>query len=135
MRHMSFRSKALELRFPVILIVFLAFTDGVAFAETRPREKPVFATSADDPALRKRIVALSPTVRPDEAQLVARWAYNTGRELKREWRVGWPPGLHNFLVNTGSAKRGTLFSICDGTAAPVGCLETRNTGAPLGGIF
>ena len=73
------------------------------------RQDPAFATSADDPALRKRITALSPTISPDEAQQVARCAYNTGRELQREWRVAWPPGLHNFLVNTGARKGGLCY--------------------------
>jgi hypothetical protein len=89
-----------------VVIALLACTSSVS---ARGRQKPVFASSEDDPALRKRIVALSPTVRPDEAQLVTRWAYNTGRELKREWRVGWPPGVHNFLVNTGARKGGLCF--------------------------
>lgn len=78
-------------------------------ANARGRQEPEFATSADDPALRKRIAALSPKVRADEAQLVARCAYNTGRELKREWRVAWPPGFHNFLVNSGARKGGLCF--------------------------
>ena len=72
-------------------------------------QDPAFATSADDPALRKRIAALSPTIRPEEAHQVARCAYNTGRELKREWRVAWPPGLHNFLVNIGARKGGLCY--------------------------
>lgn len=78
-------------------------------ASARGRQEPEFATSADDPVLRKRLAALSPTIRPEEAQLVARCAYNTGRELKREWRVAWPPGFHNFLVNTGARKGGLCF--------------------------
>ena len=109
MRHMSrSRFNALALRFPIVLIVFLAF-GSVAFAETRPREKPIFATSADDAVLRSRIVALGPSVSPEEARRVAHCAYTTGRELKREWRVGWPPGWHNFLVNTGRRKGGLCF--------------------------
>src|SRR4029077_2439955 len=65
--------------------------------------------SADDPALRTRIAALSPTVSPDEAQRVAYTAYMTGRELHAEWRVAWLPGIQNFLVNTGSRKGGLCF--------------------------
>lgn len=99
---------------PKILTLFLA-SALLAFAfcapstNARGREEPVFATSADDPALRGRIAALGPSVRPEEAQLVARCAYTTGRELKREWRVVWPPGLQNFLVNTGQRKGGLCF--------------------------
>ena len=77
-------------------------------ADARKKD-PAFATSANDPILRGRIMALSSTVDPEEAQRVAQIAYTTGRDLKREWRVGWPPGLHNFLVNRGARKGGLCF--------------------------
>src|SRR5437588_6738351 len=67
------------------------------------------AWSADDPSLRTRIAALSPTVNPDEAQRVAYTAYMTGRELHREWRVAWLPGIQNFLVHMGARKGGLCF--------------------------
>jgi len=67
------------------------------------------AWSADDPSLRTRIAALSPTVSPDEARQVAYTAFMTGRELHREWRVAWLPGIQNFLVNTGRRKGGLCF--------------------------
>ena len=92
-----------------VIAALLVVTGWAPLASARGRQEPAFATSADDPALRKRLVALSPTIRPEEAQLVARCAYNTGRELKREWRVAWPPGFHNFLVNTGARKGGLCF--------------------------
>jgi hypothetical protein len=90
------------------LIGFLALTALVSSAEARKKD-PAFATSADDPVLRARITALSPDVDPDEAQRVAELAYTTGRELKKEWKVVWPPGLQNFLVNTGVRKGGLCF--------------------------
>ena len=104
-----FHSKSRALCFRAGLVAVLGLTVWATSASARGRQEPVFAKSADDPALRKRLAALSPTVRADEAQLVARCAYNTGRELKREWRVAWPPGLHNFLVNTGARKGGLCF--------------------------
>ena len=67
------------------------------------------AWSADDPSLRTRIAALSPTVSPDEARQVAYTAFMTRRELHREWRVAWLPGIQNFLVNTGRRKGGLCF--------------------------
>ena len=68
------------------------------------------AMSADDVKFRNLIINLSPaTVRPDEAQRVAACAYTTGRELQREWRVVWPAGVQNFLVNTGRRKGGLCF--------------------------
>jgi hypothetical protein len=110
MRHMSLaRSKCVALCPAVALVALLAFTDCAPSASAREREEPAFATSADDAALRNRIAALSPNVRPEEAQRVARCAYTTGRELQREWRVVWPPGLQNWLVNTGARKGGLCF--------------------------
>ena len=110
MRHMSrSRFKRLALCRSVLLFALLAFTGYASSAHARGRNEPAFATSADDAVLRGRIVALSPSIRPEEAQLVARCAYNTGRELKREWQVVWPPGLQNFLVNTGARKGGLCF--------------------------
>ena len=73
------------------------------------KKDPAFATSANDPVLRGRIMALGPSVDPEEAQRVAQIAYTMGRDLKREWRVVWPPGYHNFLVNTGARKGGLCF--------------------------
>lgn len=75
----------------------------------RPTQQPVLARSEDDPILRNRIMALSPIVRPDEAAGVVRCAYITGRELAREWRVVWMPGVQNFLVNIGARKGGLCF--------------------------
>jgi hypothetical protein len=110
MRHMSLsRSSFCALSRAVALAAFLAFGGCASSASARGRNEPAFATSADDIALRKQLTALSPSVRPDEAQRVAQCAYTTGRELKREWQVVWPPGLQNFLVNTGARKGGLCF--------------------------
>jgi hypothetical protein len=110
MRHMSrFRCRFVAPCRSVLLFALFAFAGYASSADARGRNAPVFATSADDAVLRGRISALSPSIRPEEAQLVARCAYTTGRELKREWRVGWPPGWHNFLVNTGKRKGGLCF--------------------------
>src|SRR6476646_8847274 len=89
------------------LVAFLA--SGV---EARKKD-PEFATSADDPVLRASIVALGPGIDPEEAHRVAAIAYNTGRDLKKEWKVSWPPGFHNFLVNTGQRKGGLCFQFAE----------------------
>src|SRR6184192_759328 len=68
------------------------------------------AWSADDPSLRTRIAALSPTVSPDEAQRVAYTAYMTGRELHREWRVAWLPGIRTSLSIREGEKGDSVFS-------------------------
>jgi hypothetical protein len=107
MRHMSLgRSKFSALCFAV---VWVAIANCAPSASARGRDEPAFATSADDAVLRSRLAGLGPGVRPEEADLVARCAYTTGRELKREWRVVWPPGFQNFLVNTGMRKGGLCF--------------------------
>ena len=92
----------------LLAVALLAFPGAAPSARARGQE-PAFAPSADDAVLWNRIAALAPSVRPEEAQLVARCAYTTGRELKREWKVVWPPGLQNFLVNTGARKGGLCF--------------------------
>jgi hypothetical protein len=93
-------------------IGFLAFCVSVSSAEARKKD-PAFATSANDPVLRARIAALSPNVEPEEADRVAEIAYTIGRELKKEWKVVWPPGLQNFLVNTGQRKGGLCFQFAE----------------------
>lgn len=84
----------------------------VPIAEARKKD-PAFATSADDPVLRAQIVALAPGIDPEEARRVANIAYTTGRDLKKEWKVAWPPGLQNFLVNTGQRKGGLCFQFAE----------------------
>lgn len=69
--------------------------------------------SANDPALRSHIMALAPSVDPAEAQRVAEIAYNTGRDKRKEWGVVWPPGLNNFLINTGAKKGGLCFQYAE----------------------
>jgi hypothetical protein len=102
---MSRRSFKVTLRTGVAFLLLAGF---VASASARKKD-PAFAASANDPALRGKIMALGPSVDPEEAQRVAQIAYTIGRDLKREWRVGWPPGYHNFLVNTGARKGGLCF--------------------------
>jgi hypothetical protein len=101
------RSLLLEIRtFAVVPLVVLALSSP--WGSVRRGELFV-AWSADDPSLSTRIAVLSPTVSPDEARRVAYTAYMTGRELHREWRVAWLPGIQNFLVNTGRRKGGLCF--------------------------
>jgi hypothetical protein len=95
---------------PAVAAIVVAFAYCAPFSAARVREYPVMARSADDARLRNRLVALSPaTVRVDEARQVAACAYTTGQELQREWRIVWPPGLQNVLVNTGKRRGGLCF--------------------------
>ena len=90
----------------VIALMILALSASAAFAR---KKDPAFATSANDPVLRGKLMALAATVDPEEAQRVAQIAYTIGRDLKREWRVVWPPGYHNYLVHKGARKGGLCF--------------------------
>jgi hypothetical protein len=92
--------------------IFAFFALAASAAHARKKD-PVFATSADDPVLRANIAALSPGVDPEEAARVAAIAYTTGRDLKKEWHVTWPPGLQNFLVNTKQRKGGLCFQFAE----------------------
>jgi hypothetical protein len=103
----------LNLRNPTRSVIrVLALASLLAFvpsADARRGKEPVFATSAEDPVLGARLAALGPGVDPEEARRVAFTAYTTGRDMAREWRVVWPPGLQNFLVNHGARKGGLCF--------------------------
>ena len=101
------RSLLLEVRtFAVVPLLVLALSSPWG----RGRRAELFVMwSSDDPSLRTQIAALSPTVSPDEARRVAYATYMTGRELHREWRVAWLPGIQNFLVNMGARKGGLCF--------------------------
>jgi len=101
------RSLLLGVRtFAVVPLLVLALSSPWG----RGRRAELFVMwSSDDPSLRTQIAALSPTVSPDEARQVAYTAYMTGRELHREWRVAWLPGIQNFLVNIGKRKGGLCF--------------------------
>jgi hypothetical protein len=92
--------------------IFLALTAFASAAQIRKKD-PAFATSATDPVLRGRIAVLASNIDPEEARRVAEIAYITGRDLKREWKVVWPPGLQNFLVNTGQRKGGLCFQFAE----------------------
>jgi hypothetical protein len=100
-------------RFVVLSVAVLALSASLPAVAAphgiRGGKPPVQATAADDPVLIRRLCGLSPNVSPEEARAVARVSYETGRQLKREWRVGWMPGWQNLLVNTGKRKGGLCF--------------------------
>jgi hypothetical protein len=92
--------------------LFLALTVFASAVHARKRD-PAFASSANDPVLRGCIAGLASSIDPEEARRVAEIAFTTGRDLKREWRIVWPPGLQNFLVNTGQRKGGLCFQFAE----------------------
>jgi hypothetical protein len=73
------------------------------------RRDPVFAEGAYDRNLISRITKLSPTIDPMEARLVAYTAYTSGRQLRKDWQVVWPPGYQNYLVTHGKRKGGYCY--------------------------
>ena len=91
------------------LAVPLVFAAYGPSASARPRSELVLATSAEDPALTARIVALSPSVNPEEARRIAYIAYTTGRELARKWRMVSSPTVQSFLINIGVKKAGYCY--------------------------
>jgi hypothetical protein len=87
----------------------LAFAAYAPSANARSRGELVLATSAEDAALRARLVTLSPSVNPEEARRVAYIAYTTGQELARKWRMVPSPTVQSFLINIGVRKAGYCF--------------------------
>jgi hypothetical protein len=93
----------------VALTALFAFAAYGPSADARPRSELVLASSPEDEALRARLVALSPSVNPEEARRVAYIAYTTGRELAAKWKMGSSPTIHSFLINIGLKKGGYCF--------------------------
>jgi hypothetical protein len=87
----------------------LLFSGNAWCDNPRPKSQLVLASSAEDEALRARLVALSPTVNPEEARRVAYIAYTTGRELAAKWKMGSSPTIHSFLINIGLKKGGYCY--------------------------
>jgi hypothetical protein len=93
----------------ILALAPLAFAAYAPSANARPRSELVLATSAEDAVLRARLVALSPSVNPDEARRVASIAYTTGLELARKWRMVSSPTMQSFLINIGLRKGGYCY--------------------------
>lgn len=88
------------------VVVPIAFTACASSAVARPGWGLFLAASPEDPALRARLVALSPKVNPEEARRVVHISYTTGLELARKWEMGSSPTMHSFLINIGAKKAG-----------------------------
>jgi hypothetical protein len=91
------------------LAALLAFAAYAPSANARLGGELVLATSAEDAALRARLISLSPRVNPEEARRVAYIAYTTGQELARKWRMVASPTVQSFLINIGVRKAGYCF--------------------------
>ena len=62
--------------------------------------------------LTKALVALSPTVSPEEAQVLSVTVHEMSLQLAREYGVNGDPAYHNFLINIGKAQRGYCAHYC-----------------------
>lgn len=91
------------------LAAWLCLVGYVPSAEARQRSELILATSAEDPALRARLLALGPAINPDEARRVTYISYTTGRELARKWKMIPSPTVHSFLINIGIKKGGYCY--------------------------
>ena len=91
------------------LMALVAFATSGPSANAAPRNELVLATSAEDGALRARLVALSRSVNPEEARRVTYIAYTTGRELARKWNMVPSPTMQSFLINMGLRKGGYCY--------------------------
>jgi hypothetical protein len=110
---MGLMSRCYSIRYGLRLAWFFFVLIIFASAAHARKKDPAFATGADDPVLRGSIAKLAPSVDPEEARRVAEIAYTLGRDLKKEWKVVWPPGVMNFLVNTGRRKGGLCFQFAE----------------------
>ena len=92
--------------FTILAVTSLCASAARPPAPARRPNELVMATSPEDPALRARLVGLSPSVKPEEARRVVFIAYTTGLELARKWDMGASPTVHSFLINIGVKKGG-----------------------------
>src|SRR5215475_4550171 len=92
------------------MIAAFAVSSAVVSAEQPP---PHLEAPAKDSAkaeeLAKQIGALSPSVDPNEATLVAQCAFSTVARLRQEYQMFGTPIFNNFLVYHGLKKRGYCY--------------------------
>jgi arylamine N-acetyltransferase len=55
------------------------------------------------------LVALAPSVNPEEARRAAYITYTTGLELARKWEMVSSPTMQSFLINIGAKKGGYCY--------------------------
>ena len=100
------------------LVIGLLSLAGVAGRATGNEEKRVARFAAD-------LAALSPKVSKSEARALAECAQTSMKELRKEYRVVWPPLLHNLLIYYGFRKRGYCFHWTDDLYARLQSIKPR----------
>ena len=88
----------------------VAISTSVVAAEQRRAQFDVPARDfARAEELSKQVATLSPRVDPNEAKLLAEYAYATVAQLRQEYRMFGTPIFNNFLVYHGLRKRGYCY--------------------------
>src|SRR5438046_2299302 len=88
----------------------VAISTSVVAAEQRRAQFDVPARDfARAEELSKQVATLSPRVDPNEAKLLAEYAYATVAQLRQEYRMFGTPIFNNFLVYYGLRKRGYCY--------------------------
>src|SRR5204863_9302172 len=88
----------------------VAISTSVVAAEQRRAQFDVPARDfARAEELSKQLATLSPRVDPNEAKLLAEYAYATVAQLRQEYRMFGTPIFNNFLVYHGLRKRGYCY--------------------------
>jgi hypothetical protein len=97
-------------RFAVVFAIFAAWTWPAMADQQRPFAFQVPKNdSAAAETLASELTALSPRVNREEAKLLAKCAYATASQLRKQYRMFGPPVFNNFLVHWGIRKRGYCF--------------------------
>src|SRR5712675_542485 len=92
------------------IIVALAVSIAVVSAEQQRQHFEVPAKdSAKAEELANQLAGLSRRVDPNEAKLLAEYAYATVAQLRQEYRMFGTPIFNNFLVYHGLKKRGYCY--------------------------
>ena len=97
-------------RFVAGIIIAFALSGGVVRAQQQSQD---FEVPVKDVAraeeLAKQLTALSRRVDPNEAKLLAGFAYATVARLRQDYRMFGTPIFNNFLVYHGLRKRGYCY--------------------------
>ena len=97
-------------RIVVRILAAAAISATVAVAKERPAQFEVPARdSVKAEELAQQLAALSPRVNPNEAKLLADYAYATVARLREEYQMFGTPIFNNFLVYHGLKKRGYCY--------------------------
>ena len=111
----SSRDRTLQIRLLTRAAVFLAmlsFLTGIVSANQRQQAASFQVPRRDltkAEALANHLAALSPRVNREEAELLARCAYATVSQLRRQYRMFGTPIFNNFLIRWGIRKRGYCY--------------------------